>query len=223
MGKFIYQRHRIALITLSLFLTIMACQKDEIVMEREYPRFDISEDIVLSDTGVVFNATFHTQNVDILDKGFVWARGVFPTVDTESHVSLGGEQGAGTFSTMATFDLLAGVEYYVHAYAITSEHLVYSKAIPFISTTNGIEHSLDSFMPVRGNVNDTIVLFGSNLSYHKERIEVLFSNVNAEILSSTDTTITVTVPVHSISKAQIRVKINKVQKAYKDFFYVNVK
>lgn len=214
------QKNTIVLAALFLILIIPGCHKEEVIMEREYPRLDISEEILMSDEGAVFEASILTQNADILDKGFVWAEGVFPDVEKDSHISLGGGGGTGTFSAVATYDLVKGRGYYVHAYARTTDRLVYSKAVPFISTTNGLELTLDSFNPERGSFNDTIVITGSNLSYFKDKIEVHFANVAAAIQSSTDTTITITVPEIQLSKVKISVTAMGVQKIFEDFFFI---
>ena len=106
-------------------------------MERDYPRIDVSEQVVQSGSGVTFNGTILTREGEITDKGFVWGKGTVATLETSYSISLGPGYGTGTISATVTEGLTKGVTYEMRGYLVAEGRVVYSKRVSFTSTIDG--------------------------------------------------------------------------------------
>jgi len=208
----------IPLFVLLLILNFTGCQKEDIILNRDYPRLDILENPMQTDSGISFEGIFLTRAGEITDKGFIWDIDE-PHLSYGPRISLGPGYNDGMFTGTASYDLEKGIEYQVKAYAISQGRIIFSKAVGFTCTTNGIHHTLNQFLPQSGHVSDTVLIAGTNLSYQRERITVFFNMDTATVWNCTDTTITVTVPASLNRKeATIRVVINNIQQSFPDPF-----
>ena len=204
--------------TLMLIMLNQGCEREEILKDRYYPRLDISEEVVQDQSGITFEGIFLTRKGEIQDKGFVWDLNN-PSLNKGSKLSVGEGYTDGVFKGKAVFDLDEGHEYQVKAYIIHEGTTVYSKPVSFTSTTSGTPHSLESFWPRTGLHGDTVEIRGINLSYKAERITVRFNNSTANILSCTDTTIFVSVPLSlNEHESLIQVYINGIQASLSEPF-----
>ena len=131
MLRMIEKRKFVYLVTGLMCMITLACQKEEIISERDYPRIDIIEIILQEESGVTFKGVFLTEAGEILDKGFLWSRYGDPYLGSASKVSAGAGYGTGSFQATACSDLIAGEEYMLRAYNQTNDLVVYSRTITF--------------------------------------------------------------------------------------------
>jgi len=202
-----------------VILATIGCEKEELIKDRDYPRLSIGATIIQNESGATFEGIILSEAGEIQDKGFVWDEGSVASINKGSSILLGPGYEDGRFSGTAVFDLEAGKEYQVKAFVLSEDRTIYSTPVTFTSKFDGLPHSLVSFSPHSGQLKDTVLIRGINLSYQRERISVFFNNASANILSCTDTTITVTVPVSlNDNESNIRVVIQENQKSFSEAF-----
>lgn len=112
-----------------LFLAVQSCEKEDVILERDYPRIDINGVVSQDASGITLEGQFLTQKGDILDKGFTWRESSTPFLHNSPMVSAGEGYGSGTFQATAQDDFIPGTEYNVRAFAITAEKTIYSRTI----------------------------------------------------------------------------------------------
>lgn len=115
-----------------LFAMIQACEKENVILERDYPRVDILDGVSQNESGMGFEAKFLTQNDEILDKGFVWNITTTPFLHNSPYITVGEGYEDGSFRGTACENFVAGTEYRVRAYAVTAEKTIYSRTIMFV-------------------------------------------------------------------------------------------
>jgi len=115
---------------LVLFIT---CQKEKITL-REYPRIEISDEIIQKESGVTFKANIITEgNSAIINKGFVWNSGNnIPTIDNHK-IIIEENLTIGEFNAVSSFNIQANTMYSVRAFVQTEKYIVYSRIIQFES------------------------------------------------------------------------------------------
>ena len=212
-------RTYIILGSLMVILATIGCEKEELIKDRDYPRLSIGATIIQNESGATFEGIILSEAGEIQDKGFVWDEGSVASINTGSSILLGPGYEDGRFIGTAVFDLEAEKEYQVKAFVLSEDRTIYSTPVAFTSKSDGLPHSLVSFSPHSGQLGDTVLITGIYLSYQAERISVYFNNTSANILSCTDTTIMVTVPVSlNDNESNIRVVIQESQKSFSEAF-----
>ena len=122
----------ILVITMLFFGFVRGCDKENIFLERNYPRVDIIEPMAQNQAGVTLEGVFRAEKDDILDKGFVWTTSAVPVLGNSPDISLGVGYGDGSFSVQLSEEFETGMRYYVRSYAKTEELLIYSRVISFV-------------------------------------------------------------------------------------------
>lgn len=183
-------------IILSLSFAIIlltGCNDDEMAI-REYPRVLTLPVGDISDSGAIFQAEItHATNQQVVEYGFVWGDNNNPTIESSDKKILSENLTAGEFHAQISTTLKEGVIYYVKAYIKSEEYLVYGKVVSFISLGSKAP-LLTDFNPKKGRWGDTIMISGSNFSYKKENNKVLLGQLKGNVISSTDTTISIIIP-----------------------------
>ncbi len=115
-----------------LMLILLSCTK-ETITNREYPRVTTMEVTNISSAQAVFHGDLFFTSVAVTDYGFVWSNNSFPNINTSPRRSLGSTTTAGPFEATIQGGLIAGKEYTVQAYAISTGFVVYGKVVKFTS------------------------------------------------------------------------------------------
>lgn len=121
----------ICLILWMLILAAQSCEKEDVILERDYPRIDIIGVLSQDASGITLEGKFLTQQGDILDKGFIWRTSSIPFLDNSPSVSAGTGYGSGTFQATALDDFIPGTEYNLRAFATTPDKTIYSRTITY--------------------------------------------------------------------------------------------
>lgn len=195
-----------SMLLMALFF-LTTCQKEENAI-REYPRLANLQVTEINASGAVFNAEVIAGNLDdVIEYGFVWntidePQYGFP--DKQVTTKLLNEK---KFSAAIHSALKTGERYYVRAFIKTERFLVYGETISFISL--GSEAPiLTDFSPKTASWGDTLKIIGKNFTYKSSGINVQLGNIQAPVLSSTDTTIQVVVPSEmNLEKVNLSVSI----------------
>ncbi len=111
---------------------IRGCEKENVFLERNYPRVDILEPTVQDNTGVMLEGVFRTEKDEIMDKGFVWTTSAVPVLGNSPGISLGSGYGDGSFSVRLSEEFNSGTRYYVRSFAQTEDLTIYSRVISFV-------------------------------------------------------------------------------------------
>ncbi len=172
---------------------LATCSEDEIP-RRPYPQVLTLAVNNISDAGATFNAEIkQAGNHEIIEHGFVWSELENPTLETsEKRIVLEKVQ-KGVFSAEISTTLKAGVNYFVRAYAKTSEYLVYGKQVFFISLGSKAP-TIHAFHPLSGTVGDTVTISGKEFSFDKNQNIVTFDSLLADVIDASDTLLQVRVP-----------------------------
>jgi hypothetical protein len=115
-----------------VLLSAAACSKEKIA-SREFPRIITKPATDITKNGAVFHGEIIFSSVEILDYGFVWSQGGFPTINSSGKASLGSKSGAGPFDATIVDDFIGGKEYTVRAYATSAGHVVYGDYADFVA------------------------------------------------------------------------------------------
>lgn len=116
---------------LSLIAILVCACTEEVITDRDYPRFNPLQVTGVTETTANFSAEIFYSSVTILENGFVYSNGGFPTLENGIKVSMGGPMPtAGTFTHRVT-TLTHNQTYRVKAYAICADHVVYSNNVTF--------------------------------------------------------------------------------------------
>jgi len=181
-----------------VILTMTSCEKDE-MQKRDYPRVRTLAVTDINEEG----ATVHGEIISlgqggVDDCGFVWSTSYSPTLDYSERVSLGPVQETGHFSAQISTTLKANKTYKVRSYIKNEDYIVYGTIVEFISLGSGAPQ-IDNIEPSNGTWLDTIKIKGRNFSYQNSQNVVLFNTIFGEVISSTDTVISVKVPLLLLS------------------------
>jgi len=108
-----------------------ACS-EAVVTERPYPRVSKLEITDIVKSGASFKAEVTYASVPIIDHGFIWTLGGFPTLTNGEKASLGAKNGTGSFVFTAT-GLQVGKKYTMCAYVRSGQETVYGDVVDFVS------------------------------------------------------------------------------------------
>ena len=110
------------LIYIAFPFLLLTCKEEEL-SERTYPRMDISEDIIQTETGIQFKGIILTEgNSEVIESGFIWSTS--EDLDQEfSKIKAGTQNSPGSFTATASCDFVAGQT------RITSYNVCYTKLL----------------------------------------------------------------------------------------------
>ena len=117
-----------------VLFSLAACTKEEIT-PRDYPRVMTREVESIASGGATFKGEITFASAAIIDHGFIWSNGGFPTFVNANATkrSLGTKDGVGSFELAVTQGLQVGKKYSVCAYTKSSKDIVYGKTFDFVS------------------------------------------------------------------------------------------
>ncbi|WPP48421.1 IPT/TIG domain-containing protein [Catalinimonas niigatensis] len=214
--KFLY---KITLWALISFLCITC--KEEDVTSRNYPRLNTLEVTDISKKGAKFNAEFmYRGDFDILTHGFVWSEQRGPLLDNADRIVYSEPIKSETFSAEITTTLSEGAVYSVRPFVRTQDYLVYGETVTFLSLGSQAP-LIEKIHPLTGTIGDTLTLFGKGFSHVNNKNEVLFDDVQATTLESSDSTIKVVIPKVNQSSYQISLNLSGTSSAFEEAFTVS--
>ena len=167
--------------------------------------FLVTEPVLEIDAnGATFTATVIVSGKDtITEYGFIWSDGL-----TNFKTSVINNSILKEFKIRIKSDLVLNQTYSCKAYITTTKHLVYGNTVTFESLGSLLPQILD-FSPKEGFDGDTVRLRGNYFSSLKENNKVFVNNVQANIISSNDSSINFITPKQSFSGlADIAVEVN---------------
>lgn len=177
--------------------TLISCQK-EIIESKDYPRIDISDEVIQSENGIIFKGEILSGgNSPLIEKGFVWGTDYFPDLNS-SRIFVDVQSQTGNYEANVKVDFIKDKIYKVRAFARTKDYLVYSKVMEFKCIYSSPAPEISSFTPKQGQAGDIVKISGKNFSFLPATITVTFDSM-AEIVSCNDTTILVKVPGKTIN------------------------
>jgi hypothetical protein len=175
-----------------LTFNLLSCQK-EIIENREYPRVDISDEVIQSENGIIFKGEIISGgNSPLIEKGFVWGTNYFPDLNS-SRIFVDPPGQTGNYEANAKVDFVKDQIYKVRAFARTKDYLVYSKVMEFKCQYSTPAPEISNFTPKQGQAGDILKITGKNFSFLPTAITVTFDSM-AELISCSDTAIFVKVP-----------------------------
>ena len=185
----ITEKHWLFIIFVLLF---SSCTKDD---QRGFPSVTTLTEPEVYENGAVIHAEISQENVfEIIDHGVVYC--IEKNANNEDHfdkISLGVLPGT-SFSVNIERNLVRNAPYIVKAYVTTKQKTVYGNEISFISKGSKAP-VITGFVPAKGMSGDTLKITGEYFSSKNSDNKVTFSAVSAQIISSTDSVITVRIPV----------------------------
>jgi len=188
------------LISLSILISLLACDKDE--ADRPYARIKTLGIQNINENGVTITAEIYDANsLNIDDHGFVYnLKSNSITITENSHIegsfekeSLGSTTGDAIFESKLTRNLIKDSTYLAKAYAVTNGTIVYGEPLEFISQ-GGSGPAISSFEPDTVGYGDQLTIKGNNFSVQTSYNKVAFDNIDAKIVSATDTSLQVIFP-----------------------------
>ncbi|HEX6889350.1 MAG TPA: IPT/TIG domain-containing protein, partial [Chryseolinea sp.] len=177
---------------LAILLFLLGCTEEE-TTPREYPRVSTVEAVEITSDGVTFKGEIIFSNVEIKDHGFVWSDVLGPLLSSANKISLGTKTGIGPFEARGERSLEAGKKYYMRAYAVSDEFVVYGNTIEFMSL-GGKAPVVKDFFPTTGTWSDTITIVGENFSDQHRTNVVKFGQNSAAVFRSKKDTLLAIVP-----------------------------
>ena len=182
-----------AFILFSLLLSF-SCTKQKEKTDHDYPRVSTGLVTHINAGGATFNGSFlHAGKSEIIDHGFVFDTIVFPTIQRSEKISLGLSNGRGSFTATANFGMIAGITYYVSAYAQNKDKIYYAESVNFVSM-GSVSPEILQIVPSEGMRGDTVVIRGKYFSQQPLNNMVKFGDTDASIVAASDTELTVVVP-----------------------------
>lgn len=199
----------------------LKCNKHE-VTSRNYPRIKTLEVSDISENGAHFNAEIIFRgDFEILHYGFVWSENNNPNLEGSDKVIYSENIQSNIFSATISSTLKEGVSYFVRSFVQTEDYVVYGNNIEFMSLGSNAPKIL-SFSPKMGTWGDSIRIIGKNFSYVKDNNKVLMGEISAEVLSASDSVITIKIPsVKNENIVRVSVSIaGNVSISKEDFTYI---
>ena len=208
------------LLSLSLFICFLSCDKDEKV-NRPYARIRTLGIQNINTSGVSISAEiYNASKLNIEDHGFVYIlknssalnqNNDSWNIDTDfdiaslepkknEHIetnyekeSLGSKNGDGVFESTLTRNLIRNAPYLAKAYVVSNGITTYGEPIEFASM-GGIGPVITKIVPNTAYYGDTINLIGNHFSNQSRYNKIFFNELRAQIIYSSDTLIKTIVP-----------------------------
>jgi len=123
----------VLIVTLVLVAPLAGCDQVEFP-ERPYPRVETLAVANMSETAVTFRGNLVWRGSEpITDHGFVWGTAADLSFSLSEKAQLGPRTTDGQFEANINLELAEGQTYYIRAFAITSDYIVYGKYLSFTS------------------------------------------------------------------------------------------
>lgn len=195
------KRHLLYIAIACLSALVSGCEKEQNVV-RDFPAISSTTVTAITTAGVTVAATFDEKFInDITDHGVVW--GTNPRLSIKDDFQMqGGKPATSSFSFDIASNLAADREYYVRAYVVMKDKVIYGDAIKFTSIGSAgpkiDDLSSKALLPGElltitgknfGAAKTTTVSFKGNL--YDEYYEV---TIDAEVKSFSNTEIVVVFP-----------------------------
>lgn len=183
------------ILSLLLITCLLSCDKDE--SSRSFARVNtIGVGNIDTDGVNIKGELYDTDSKIIEDHGFIYnLKSNSVAVPNNSHIegsfekeSLGSTSGDAIFESKLTRNLIADSTYLAKAYAVTNGTIVYGEPLEFVSK-GGNGPAISSFTPDTIGYGDILTIKGNNFSIQPSNNTVLFDNVEAKIVSATDTSL----------------------------------
>jgi len=203
---------------LGLFLLIAGCEKEK-VLPREFPKLRTMEVSDISTEGAAFEGVIEKEGSEpIIDWGFVWDINQNPKIETAEYYLESYSPGKNALQRDVLSTLIAGEHYSVKFFARTASYAVYGNEVVFESLgSRGPE--ISSFFPEQGPLGTQVSIHGTGFRQVEIGNIVRFDTVRAEVLSTSDTVLVVTVP-SSLQAKKVKVSVQVADERYtsaKDF------
>ncbi len=202
-----------------VLLLVATCEKEKRAI-RVFPRTLTEEVTDISTDGVHFHGRILTLGSDpVTDHGFVFNDNPLKTdLLHGAAISLGPIDAPGPFDAWVQTAMNASSEYYVCTYVKSKKYTVYGQAVSFLGAgSNG--PFISGIYPTIGTWNDTIEIKGTNFSLLKPDNRVYFDTLTASVLTASDTSLKVKVPLLLQTKhAGIDINVFNKKARYKDNF-----
>jgi N-acetylneuraminic acid mutarotase len=181
------------ILLITLVGLLINCEDDDIT-SREYPRLKTLPVSEITTEGAKFNAEIVSRdNFEIINYGFVWSENENPILESSNRVIYSKNIQSHKFSEIIETTLKEEASYFVRAFVKTHDFVVYGENVEFLSLGSKAP-KIFNISPLEGTVGDTISIAGSNLSYLNHTNEVSFNNIKAQVISSSDSILSVLVP-----------------------------
>jgi hypothetical protein len=182
------------LLFFGLIFLLTGCSKNE-ETDRGYPRLNTMEVTDINNNGAVFNAEIISgSQYEILNYGFAWSETKDPDLLNTDRIVFTGDIKSKMFSADILTTLGVGVKYYVRSFVMTNNFTVYGKNVEFVSDGSQAPE-ITSFSPSSGTSGDVLKIYGKGFSYIKSKNVVTLGLTNCDVITSTDTLLTVLVPI----------------------------
>ncbi len=188
-----YKTALIALLFLFVVFMEFGCDKDE-ARERDHPQVRTNAVNNITPDGARFNGTIISGDAgSVTEYGFVWGTGEYLSLETSEKLIVQEIPDGNSFSYDITYALEPMREYKVRSYVKSGEYTVYGDAVTFVSL--GSQSPLiTGFEPQTATWGDTITIYGENFSFKQSSNVVLFGEVDARVMESTNERLRVLVP-----------------------------
>jgi len=198
-------KHFIYLVSLILIILLAGCEKEAEILPKNYPYLLLNDVSLIDEQGVTLSGrSFNQNNISVIDYGFL-INAVNTTSNYARKISLGYNLES-EFEKRVTNDLAQGEEFYVKAYAVTSEYTIYSETKQFKSV-GCLPPKINAVSSDSAKSGTLLKIFGSNFSESNNGNSVFFNEVPAIVKESTQDTLTVYCPNTQITK-QVEIKIS---------------
>jgi len=194
------------ILLISLLSLLIRCNKDEIT-SRNYPRLKTLPISEITSESAKFSAEIiYRGDFEVINYGFVWSESENPTLENSDRVVYSENIQTNHFSKTIETTLKEDISYFVRAFVKTKDYTVYGESVSFISLGSKAPE-IFSFSPTSGTWGDTINITGNNFSYVKENNKVELGKLLAQVIYSTDSTLSVLVPA-SINEDIVNIKVS---------------
>ncbi|MEO1054887.1 MAG: IPT/TIG domain-containing protein, partial [Bacteroidota bacterium] len=206
------------IVSVGLICLLMTCSEEE-VTKRNYPRIRTLSVTEITSEGAKFSAEITFRgDFEVINYGFVWSETQNPLVESNERVVYTDNILNDNFSKVIRTTLEEGTDYFVRAFIETPDFLVYGENVSFQSLGSSAPE-IESIAPTQGTLGDTVEIIGRDFSYVRNNNKVLFSGIEANVITSTDTTITCLVPdLLRLTNSKISVEINGNITTFSDSF-----
>ena len=215
---FLRYRQFINGVFLLAMVLLFSCEREE---NYAHPLVHTGEVTEITGDGAVFYGDItRLDDQEILDHGFVWNTQSSPTVNNSFKRSIGPTEG-GSFNAKVHAGFEEGTEYFMRAYAITNQAVVYGRQVSFISK-GGLPPEILDFSPKEAWIGDTVIVSGRHFPVRPgDQHFVRFNLHNAKIVQTSDETIKAIIPEELDSlKARIHLNIFNSALSFDDYLSI---
>ncbi len=170
------------IIIFSSLLFLTSCEKDAEVKPKEYP-YVITNAPTVNSNGVEFSADLKDiGNQIIVEYGFVWNTKSNPTIQNFKKTFDDYKPNKGIYTYSIDYGFVKGETYYVRAYVLTDQNIIYGNERSFISK-GSLPPTIDDFEPKFGPAGTKVTIIGDNFILLKDSNKVKFGDIEVIINS----------------------------------------